>query len=297
MKNVLKIITVLTLSLFLFQGCNELDNSRFGSQPTTGWVEFQGSGSTTISLLTTQLELPLEINVPIYQNGLNISYTLEAVQGDFSQIVTTGSNIFVDPADDLRQASVVLDFANLDQLTDVVVFDVVLTGVDVTGVNVGVDENSVTTFRVSTPCPIVVSSTYTGTSNGDTGYTVNLTDLGDNTYSIDTSWGLLWVDTLCGGCLGGTPSYPDDYVTLGGVHWFWNFLYVVRNKRIHRCMQLQIVVHGIWLIQSHDQEHITINYVERSLNVTVTEMVVSYAASFSLTRSRVVTVRFDLNNQ
>lgn len=212
MKNIFKNIFILTLGLLVLQGCDSGTDSRFQVDPTAGWVEFRGTGSTTISLVTTQLELPLEINVPVYPNGLTVNYQLEAVQGDFSQIVSTGSSVFIPGENDFRAGSIVLDFFNLDQLTDVVAFDVVLTSAS-GGVGIGVDENSLTRYRVSTPCPIVLADgdTYTGVSGGDSGYTATLTDNGDGTFSFDTSFGPLFVDTVCGGCLGGTPSYPGPF--------------------------------------------------------------------------------------
>ncbi len=210
MKNLLKIFGFVLL-VITFNSCDDGVNS-FSETPTDGWVEFSGSGSATISLVTESLELPININVPVYSNGLNIGYSLEAVQGDFNQIVSTATSTFADPAADTRTAAIELNFSNLESLTDVVVFDVVLTSVDAQGVSVGIDETSLTRYRISTPCPIVTGSSYTGTaSSGGTliqdGYTANLTDLGNLTYSLDVSWGPLFVDTACGGCLGGVESY------------------------------------------------------------------------------------------
>ncbi len=215
MKNI-KTFVLVTIAALLIYSCDEEANS-FSDDPTTGWVEFTGSGSATISLITEELVLPIDVNVPVYPDGLNISYTLQPIQGDFSDIVSTDTSVFVDPFSGSRTASLTLHFSNLEALTNVVAFDVVLTSVDVLGVGIGVDENSLTTYRVSTPCPINLGTSYTGTSSSggalvQSGYSVNLTDLGNSTYSIDGSWGDLFVDTLCGGCIGGVSAYPGPLV-------------------------------------------------------------------------------------
>lgn len=153
MKNIFKFLTVLTLSLFLFQGCTKSD-SRFNDIPTDGWIEFQGPGLTTITVVTEQLLLPLDVNVNIYENGLNVSYEIQPVQGDFNQILTTGNSTFIDPINNFRQGAVELNFQGVADLDEIIVFDVVLTAVDELGVSIGVDENSLTTYRISTPCPL-----------------------------------------------------------------------------------------------------------------------------------------------
>ncbi len=154
MKNIFKIFPVLLLALAF--SCNESDSRFSGEDPTSGWVEFTSSG-TTISIITDVLEIPVQVNVPVYENGLNINYTLEPVQGDFSSIVTTDSSVYVDPSDIYRNAAVTLNFSGVADLSEIVIFDVVLTSVS-NGVNVGVDDSSITRFRISTPCPLDVDA-------------------------------------------------------------------------------------------------------------------------------------------
>jgi hypothetical protein len=168
MNNILKIVPILLLSLTL--SCEQDDdNSRFSSDPTTGWVEFSTSTSgTTISIITEQLEIPVSVRVPVYENGLTITYSLQPVQGDFSSIVTTGNSIFVEPGQNgengnTNLGNIVLNFNNVADLTEIVVFDVVLTGTDASGVQVGLGDNSITSYRISTPCPLdtdAISGTY-----------------------------------------------------------------------------------------------------------------------------------------
>src|SRR5690606_4058843 len=155
MNNILKIIPLLLLVFTL--SCEQDDNSsRFSNDPSTGWVEFATPTSgTTISIITEQLEIPVSVRVPVYENGLTINYTLQAVEGDFSSIVTTGSSTFVEPGQNgmngnTNLGTIVLNFANVADLTDIVVFDVVLTGTDADGVVVGLGDNSITAYRIST---------------------------------------------------------------------------------------------------------------------------------------------------
>ncbi len=186
MKNILKLIPMM-LFVFAFTSCEDDDtSSRFFVDPTVGWVEFAGSSSgTTISIITEELQLPVDIRVPQYPNGLTVTYDLVPVQGDFSQIVTTGTSIFAAPEPtsvdgNSRVVPIVLNFEGVGDLDEIVIFDVVLTAVDQDGVQIGLDENSITSFRISTPCPIDIDSfeatysvqeMFTGPPNGPNGLT------------------------------------------------------------------------------------------------------------------------------
>ncbi len=186
MKNILKLIPMM-LFVFAFTSCEDDDtSSRFFNDPTVGWVEFAGSSTgTTISIITEELQLPVDIRVPQYPNGLTISYDLVPVQGDFSGIVTTGTSIFAAPEPtsvdgNSRVVPIILNFEGVGDLDEIVIFDVVLTAVDSDGVQIGLDENSITSFRISTPCPIDIDSfegsydvveMFTGPPNGPNGLT------------------------------------------------------------------------------------------------------------------------------
>ncbi|WP_047547956.1 hypothetical protein [Psychroserpens sp. Hel_I_66] len=198
MKKIIKLIPILLLVVAF--SCSDDDNARFANDPTTGWVEFGTStSSTTISLQTETLTLPVSVRVPIYENGLNVSYELQPVQGDFNTIVNTGSvlNFLSSTASTVDGSSavqnIVLEFENLDSLTEVIVFDVVITNVDVNGVDIGLDENSITTFRVSTPCPLLFSDNYNVSVSALGGtapsHDVALVPLGGNQFSVSSTWG------------------------------------------------------------------------------------------------------------
>lgn len=216
MKNIIKLLPILVLCLAF--SCDEPDNSRFAKDPSTGWVEFATATSgTTVSPFAETLSLPVSLRVPVYPNGINVSYTLVAVEGDFSSIVTTGNSITFTP--DLpgedgspNVKNIELSFMNLDTLVDPVVFDVVLTSVDVNGVTVGVDDESITSYRVSTPCAINVSSDYNidVTALGGTApsHAVALTPVAgtNNQFNVTSTWGPNFV-----GWATGNPGFNGQF--------------------------------------------------------------------------------------
>ncbi|MFD2915500.1 hypothetical protein [Psychroserpens luteus] len=163
MKNILKLLPIMLLVLTF--SCDDDDSSsRFSNDPTSGWVEFGTlTAGTTITIITEELLIPVDIRVPVYQDGITISYELQAVEGDFSSIVTTGSSIVaepevIDPFINPRIEQISLVFNGVADLTETIVFDVVLTATDVYGVEIGLDENSITSYRISTPCPLDVDA-------------------------------------------------------------------------------------------------------------------------------------------
>jgi hypothetical protein len=159
MKNLYKYALLLFLSVLITNCNSDDDNNGLGTADVeSGWVEFT-SASSTITIITDVLEIPVEVNVPVFAEGLNISYTFEAVEGDFNQITSgSGGVLFVDPADNNRLPTLDLAFSNVATISEQVVFDVVLTAVDKGSVKVGVDDTSITRFRISTPCPLDVAA-------------------------------------------------------------------------------------------------------------------------------------------
>ena len=223
MKKIIKLLPILLLVVAF--SCEQDDNhGRFVNDPTSGWVEFGTSTSaTTITLITESLTLPVSLRVPTYPNGIDVTYTLQAVEGDFTSIVTSTGNTVSFIGSELpgtestpNVKNIELTFENIADLTEIVVFDVVLTAVNTSGVSIGIDDESITSYRVSTPCPIVVGTDYTASEtlfNGDVGapqgHSLVLTPVPgfDNAWTVDTIWGTGFISTLCGGCVP-EPSYP-----------------------------------------------------------------------------------------
>lgn len=160
MKRFFKIFS-LSFMVILF-GCDNNDG-RFGDNPNLGWVEFSSAASTTVQA-PVSISIPLSINVPVYQDGLNISYTITAVEGDYTQFINSSGGVaFADPSDVTRSVSIELPVVNGDLGRDfITIFDVTLTAVDVDGVNIGVDNESILTHRVTLPCinPLIVNDTF-----------------------------------------------------------------------------------------------------------------------------------------
>lgn len=217
MKNTIKIVCVLLLVVAF--GCSESDG-RFQDTPTSGWVSFTPpTASRTINSLTTEVKLPVSINVPKYPNGLNVSYTLQAVQGDYTSYVSASGNMYVEPVNDrFPFPTIDLTFSNLDNVGDLVIFDVVLQSVDQDGVTVGVDDSSITSYRITIPCTVDVGTVYNAkvystelglddTNNEAFDYTANITQLTANSWNIDSAWGPSFVANLTG-----NPIYVGQFL-------------------------------------------------------------------------------------
>lgn len=154
MKNIFRNIFILTVGLFVLQACDTGRDSRFANDPSTGWIEFNSSATTT-GQTADLVSVRLAINVPVYRNGLTVSYSLEAGEGDFTQYVTsTTGSVFIDPEQDFRLAFVEIPLVNMEAGRNfVTTFDIVITSVEGGGaVTVGVDENSITRHTVTIPC-------------------------------------------------------------------------------------------------------------------------------------------------
>ncbi|MGS2727720.1 hypothetical protein ACU8DI_14005 [Psychroserpens sp. BH13MA-6] len=152
MKNFFKILFVAVL-VFTYS-CEDKDNSdKFRDDPTTGWIEFITAGTTT-GQTSPSVSIPLDVSVPIYENGLNIAYSIEAVEGDFTQFVSSSSGVvYADPADATRNVTVDIALANMEVARDFVTsFDIVLESVDQPGILLGLEEDGITRHRITIPC-------------------------------------------------------------------------------------------------------------------------------------------------
>ena len=159
MKHIFKILCVMLL-VFTFS-CDDDEENRFRNEPTQGWVNFTTPTSgTTITIITESLQLPVTANVPVFEDDITVSYELVPVQGDFSSIVsTTGNTISFESVPTTSSGNpkvqpITLFFSGVDQLEETVIFDVVLTAVDNNGVTIGLNDSSLTSYRISTPCPL-----------------------------------------------------------------------------------------------------------------------------------------------
>lgn len=162
MKNISKIFYLFFITAAVLVSCS--DDDRWENNPETGWVEFTSAASTTEQASTSH-SVALNVAVPIYKQGLNISYTFTAVEGDYTNYVsTTGGTAFADPADATRNVTIDIPLMNMDAGRDFTTsFDITLTAVDKNGVTVGIDgSNSILVHRVTIPCsnPAILPADY-----------------------------------------------------------------------------------------------------------------------------------------
>lgn len=151
MKNIIKLIPFILLIVTL--SC-ENNDGRFTDNPASGWIEFRSSQTVT-SLKPTNVSIPLDINVPVYTQGLTISYILEAVEGDFTPFVQSNSgSIYADPTiNDRTGYTIEIPLVNTDGIrTTDTEFNIVLTNVDASGVSIGVDATSIVKHTIIIPC-------------------------------------------------------------------------------------------------------------------------------------------------
>lgn len=162
MKNISKIFYLFFITAAVLVSCS--DDDRWENNPETGWVEFMSAASTTGQAATSH-SVALNVAVPIYKQGLNISYTFTAVEGDYTNYVsTTGGTAFADPSDATRNVTIDIPLMNMDAGRDFTTsFDITLTAVDKDGVTVGIDgASSILVHRVTIPCsnPAVLPNDY-----------------------------------------------------------------------------------------------------------------------------------------
>ncbi|MEM6720491.1 MAG: hypothetical protein AAF611_14285 [Bacteroidota bacterium] len=133
---------------------SDVDNSKFQSNPETGWIEFR-SAATTTGQVSPSHQIPVSIEVPVYPEGFNISYSFEAVEGDFTQFVadTTPAPLFVDPQEETRSPNINIPLVNMEIARDFVTsFDVIITAVDKNGITLGDNAESILRHTVTIPC-------------------------------------------------------------------------------------------------------------------------------------------------
>lgn len=164
MKNIIKNIGLLLLLLVL-ANCTKDEVVSGNSFPETGFIVFSNAATTTGEIVES-VSIPVNVEVPIYRNGLTISYEIQPVEGDISNFVASLSGTtFADPSDNTRNVTIDIPLMNMEvDRTSINTFDVVLTGVNVGGITLGVAGNDIISHRVTLPCssgnPPVLPSDY-----------------------------------------------------------------------------------------------------------------------------------------
>lgn len=194
MKKFIKLF-IIPVALVLTYSCVSDDDSRFQSDPESGWIEFPSEETTVaVTSRTTTVSIPVQYTAPINLNSLSVTYNIVNVTGVPSDVATGfGSSITIAANTNrnniefnILPTAVATLIANGD-----VVFDIELTSAS-RGVGLGLSDGSATTVhRVNLLCGgepqsgtyvIDMHDSYgdgwqTDAASGGSGVTVTLTDL------------------------------------------------------------------------------------------------------------------------
>ncbi|OUS00524.1 hypothetical protein A9Q86_11195 [Flavobacteriales bacterium 33_180_T64] len=169
MKNIIK-ISSLILVFACFFACD--DNDDLGFQPTenVGWIQFPGSNPAVIEINTeTQptFNVGIDIQVPIVAQDLTISYTLVPVSGLNPNTIFSNSGTILSPAGESSYAgpdnntgsnydylaNIEFNTSEIPFITELMIFDVVLTATNDANITVGLEgADKPTVQRVSILC-------------------------------------------------------------------------------------------------------------------------------------------------
>lgn len=220
-----KIFILLAFTAFLM-GCED-DGNNFERDLDSGWVQFPSNNlESTINLGTgtNTLEVPLDLQTTTNIDGLKVNYTLQGVNGSNPSDVLSGSGV-VTFAAGTDVGSILLNINNSAVLSELGLYDIVLTSTNRGNVKVGLNDGTKPiSHRVNVNCAPNVSSTYTGDGfSNDAGvapgsfpsYTSTFTPVAGETnmWTLDTTWGPDFVTSICGGCVPpGSFPYPSTVI-------------------------------------------------------------------------------------
>lgn len=162
-------ISGFSLALLIISAC-AVDNTegRFNFDNTSGWIQFRTASTNNILLDTynfeNDLNIELLVKVPVTPNDINVSYSLQSVSGQDPNAFFSNNNTINLPAEVYGTANVgvnpiiSLDINEVRNITEVMVFDVVLESTDVSNVTAGVAGANFPISHRVTICPSLNSS-------------------------------------------------------------------------------------------------------------------------------------------
>lgn len=187
--NYIKITSLLIIAV-LFASCEQdFEDDRFRPRDrTTGWVQFNGTNDTKFTDVG-EYTLPLDVNVPINDNGFNINYTVEVIEGNAPDIETGTFDATV-PVDS-RNPNITFNI-NPENESQYVI-QVTLNSVNDDDISVGIEGSErPTVFNLKITCPVPLEytgKTFIGDSEINT-FDLTLTPTDDpNEFEMDTAWG------------------------------------------------------------------------------------------------------------
>ena len=163
MKNILKNISLLLLILTLTVSCdsNSGDDLGYSAQEERGWIQFPESNPDVIVVIkeeTGVIDLGVNIQVPTTSRDLAITYELQSITGLDPNTVFSNNGVTVAPAGKTSYpgpdnvtgkeysylAPITIDIAELESInmTETMVFDVVLTATSSPKITVGLEGNT-----------------------------------------------------------------------------------------------------------------------------------------------------------
>jgi hypothetical protein len=213
MKNILIKSFLIILSLSFFTSCEE-DDSRFGVDSQSAWVQFTTGAQIDIAYGTTdKIVLPVKLYSAV-NPGLDISYSIQDVVGSSAGVLVSNPGFMTVDSGSL-EGNLVLDISTVG-LSSTIEFDVTLTMSSRENVQIGLSDNSKPIVRRVKICPFVFSSSYTGVptanlASGDVeavSFSVNFVPtMNTNEFTLTTTWGPNYVAFLTG-----NPAYNGMFL-------------------------------------------------------------------------------------
>lgn len=173
MKHLYKIFLSLAV-IASFSGCDNsegLNEGKFDENPRSGWVEFF-TETTNIEAQIDNLDLsgpaistiPVAVNVPINENDLAIRYSLVPVSGADPNTIFSNSGILIAEGGKssnfgLYYPEIEIDLTEAANISEIMVFDVVLTSTNRDFVTAGISGSDRLTSVRYQICPTLDIST------------------------------------------------------------------------------------------------------------------------------------------
>lgn len=216
MKKLVKLF-ILPLALVLTYSCVSDDDSRFQSNPESGWIEFPSSSTTTsVNSTLETISVPVNFTAPINLSDVTVTYTIQDVLGNSGDAVTASGTVNI--AANTNTAVIDLNVvpgADLALVASDITFDIVLQNAT-RGVGIGLsDGSSTTTHTVNLVCDLTLDlgGMYSVTTNY--GFHDFLPSFNPNTETaeiVDNGDGTFFIQDFSGGLYNGGP-YSAAYGT------------------------------------------------------------------------------------
>lgn len=223
MKEINKLL-VLFLSLTFFVACDNDSNNGLGEEnPTSGWLQFDGTDPSVTylsnDLLTegvSSIDIPFRYTAPINKSEIVLDYSTADVEGNSSDILVSGSGSSTIAANTLNGTITLnIDLVSLQaNIANTYVFDVVMQS-NSRNVGMGIAPDFSSTYRVTIKtCDLLdLAGTYSVTTTYSTHDFLPDYSTNTGTYEIFANGdGTFYVNDFSGGLYSSGP-YVGAYGT------------------------------------------------------------------------------------